>query len=127
MTDARICFVTSAPLTLHAFMRNNLVSLSRRCEVLAVANFSFGDLSNEWLPGCGEPLFLSSDKSASASRLAGIDGLVSLFSFRSFRCRTFGHAQSKASGHECGKAGGRPPDLMLNYHNQKIIFNRVFH
>jgi glycosyltransferase involved in cell wall biosynthesis len=47
----KICFVTAAPMTLRAFMRNHLLNLSARYEVSAVADFSPDDLSGEWLPG----------------------------------------------------------------------------
>lgn len=47
----KICFVTAAPITLRAFMRNHLLNLSARYEVSAVADFTPDDLSGEWLPG----------------------------------------------------------------------------
>ena len=47
----KICFVTAAPMTLRAFMRNHLLNLSARYEVSAVADFVPDDLSGEWLPG----------------------------------------------------------------------------
>ncbi len=46
----KICFVTAAPLTLRAFMRNHLLALSARYEVSAVADFSREDISANWLP-----------------------------------------------------------------------------
>lgn len=46
----RLCFVTAAPLTLRAFMRNHLLALSRKYDVSAVADFSPEDLSEVWLP-----------------------------------------------------------------------------
>lgn len=49
----RICFVTAAPLTLRAFMRNHLLRLSETYEVSAVADFTPEDLSGDWLPGVG--------------------------------------------------------------------------
>lgn len=51
MKRPRLCFVTSAPLTLRAFMRNHLLSLSARYEVTAVADFLPEDLTGDWLPG----------------------------------------------------------------------------
>jgi glycosyltransferase involved in cell wall biosynthesis len=47
----KICIVTAAPLTLRAFMRNHLLSLSVQYDVTAVADFTANDLSGEWLPG----------------------------------------------------------------------------
>ncbi len=46
----KVCFVTAAPLTLRAFMRNHLLALSARYEISAVADFSPEDLSANWLP-----------------------------------------------------------------------------
>ena len=47
----KICFVTAAPLTLRAFMRNHLLALSRQYDVCAVADFSSEDIRDDWLPG----------------------------------------------------------------------------
>ncbi|MDP2030651.1 MAG: glycosyltransferase [Thiobacillus sp.] len=47
----KICFVTAAPMTLRAFMRNHLLNLSARYAVSAVADFTADDLTGEWLPG----------------------------------------------------------------------------
>lgn len=47
----KICFVTASPMTLRAFMRNHLLSLSPRYKVVAVADFTPEDLLGEWLPG----------------------------------------------------------------------------
>lgn len=47
----KICFVTAAPLTLRAFMRNHLLHLLDKHEVSAVADFTPDDLSGDWLPG----------------------------------------------------------------------------
>ena len=47
----KICFVTAAPLTLRAFMRNHLLGLSEQYDVTAIADFTPEDLSGEWLPG----------------------------------------------------------------------------
>ncbi|OYY94624.1 MAG: hypothetical protein B7Y41_06475 [Hydrogenophilales bacterium 28-61-23] len=46
-----ICFVTAAPLTLRAFMRNHLLGLSEQYDVTAIADFTPEDLSGDWLPG----------------------------------------------------------------------------
>jgi glycosyltransferase involved in cell wall biosynthesis len=47
----KICFVTAAPLTLRAFMRNHLLRLSETYEVSAVADFKPDELETDWLPG----------------------------------------------------------------------------
>lgn len=47
----KLCFVTASPVSLRVFMRNHILCLADRYEVVAVADFSPEDLSNDWLPG----------------------------------------------------------------------------
>lgn len=47
----KLCFVTAAPLTLRAFMRNHMLRLAERYEVTAISDFNAEDLLGDWLPG----------------------------------------------------------------------------
>ena len=79
-----ICFVTAAPLTLRAFMRNHLLEMSGRYGVSAVADFTPEDLSGSWLPGVR---LVSVPIARQISPRADVQALIALF--RQFRAEGF--------------------------------------
>ncbi len=84
MNRPRLCFVTAAPLTLRAFMRNHLLSLSAQYDVTAIADFAPDDLSDEWLPGIQ---LVPVPIARRISPLADLRALLALF--RYFRAQHF--------------------------------------